>query len=180
MTLDNCYQLGNIIKAHGLAGEVQLYLDVDFPQEYENLESIFILLNNKLVPFFIESIQINATKALVAIEGINSREEAEELGNKPVYLPLSFLPKLPEDKYYYHEVAGYDFYDHGKLIGKVVNVIDLSAQPLLTIEVEGKEVLVPLQDDIVTKVDKEKMKIEARLPDGLLEIYLEDDGKDED
>lgn len=179
MKQDDCYLLGNVIKAHGLNGEIQVYFDVDFPDSYNNLESFFILMNNKLIPFFIETLQINSNKALIKLEGVESREESENLANKQVYLPLSFLPPLPNDKYYYHEIVGYDFYDQDDLIGKVENVITLSAQILLTVKVNEVEVLVPLQEGIIQKVDKENQIIVAILPDGLLDVYLNSDSEDE-
>ncbi len=175
MKQDDCYLLGNVIKAHGLSGEIQAYLDVDFPDSYEEMESVFILMNNKLVPFFIDTIQINNNKALIKFEGVDSREGAEDLSNKQIYLPLSFLPPLPEDKYYYHEIVGYDFYDDSNLLGKVENVITLSSQILLTVVVDNKEVLIPLQEGIIRKVDKKEAKIMANLPDGLLDVYLDSD-----
>ncbi|MGB3467591.1 MAG: ribosome maturation factor RimM [Cyclobacteriaceae bacterium] len=181
MKQDDCYLLGNVTKAHGLRGEIQLYLDVDTPDSYQELESIFILMNNKLVPFFIETLQINNNKALVKLEGVETREESEALAGKEVYLPLSFLPTLDDHQFYYHEIVGYDFSDKDEVIGKVESVITLSAQTLLTVRVGKDEVLVPLQDDIITEVDKSNQQIKAILPDGLLDIYLsEEDADNED
>lgn len=179
MKQEDCYLLGNVIKAHGLNGEIQVFLDVDFPDSYQDLESVFILMDNRLVPFFIETIQINDKKALVKLEGVESREASEQLANKPIYLPLSFLPNLPDDQYYYHEIIGYDFIDGEKQLGKIENVITLSAQVLLTVMVDSTEVLIPLQEGIIKKVDKTQQQIFGTLPDGLLDVYLEDNSSDE-
>jgi len=179
MKQDDCDLLGNVIKAHGLNGEIQAFLDADEPGSYTVLESIFILMNNKLIPFFIETIQINGNKALIKLEGVDSREASEDLANHQIYLPLSFLPELPADKYYYHEIVGYDFFDGENLLGQVENVITLSAQTLLTLNVEGTEVLVPLQEGIISKVDKQLQRIMANLPEGLLDVYLSNDSENE-
>lgn len=179
MKQEDCYLLGNVIKAHGLNGEVQAFLDVDFPDSYQNLESVFVLIDNKLIPFFIETIQINGKKALIKLEGIETREDSEQLANKALYLPLTFLPSLPEDQYYYHEIIGYDFFHEEKLLGKVENVITLSAQVLLTVIVDSNEVLIPLQDGIIQKVDKVQKQIFGNLPNGLLDVYLENKASDE-
>ena len=175
MKREDCYQLGNVIKAHGLNGEIQIYLDVDVPEEYEELESIFILQGTKLIPFFIDTLQINSNKALTKLEGVDRREDAEALAGKEVYLPLSALPELEEDQYYYHDIIGFDFYDNGKLLGIVENVIAFSAQTLLTVKVNNTEVLVPLQDEIIRSVDKAEQRVLANLPEGLLDIYLNED-----
>ena len=54
----DCYRLGAIAKLHSYKGEVSIFLDVDDLQEYKHLESVFVEYDNKLVPFFLESIQI--------------------------------------------------------------------------------------------------------------------------
>ena len=65
MREEDCYQLGEVIKTHGLKGEVSVLLDVDFPEEYSELESVFLQMEGNLVPFFIDSIQIHDKRALV-------------------------------------------------------------------------------------------------------------------
>ncbi|MFY0651051.1 MAG: 16S rRNA processing protein RimM [Cyclobacteriaceae bacterium] len=175
MRVEDCYQLGYVTKTHGLKGELQIFLDVDFPEQYKNLESMFVLRNNALVPFFLEYIQINGNKALLKIDEINDIEEARPLISSEVYLPLSFLPELENDQFYYHELIGFELLDGDKTIGTVKNVYDLPNQDLIEVDHNGKEVLVPLNDEVITKVDKQAMQVIAKLPDGLLEIYLSDE-----
>ena len=79
MQVDDCYQLGYVIKPHGLNGELQFLLDVDSPQEYSALESVFVLQGQQLVPFFIESIAVRGNKAIVALEEVESVDEARAL-----------------------------------------------------------------------------------------------------
>lgn len=173
MGFDDCYQLGNIIKTHGLRGEISIFLDVDNPEEYLELESVFVDLNGKLVPFFIESLHLQGDRAIVALEDVETVEDAKPLVGKELYLPLSRLPKLPEGKFYFHELIGFDFYDGAKLIGQVTNVYELPTQYLLHVDHQGTEVLIPAEDTILKKVDLQTRKIEADLPDGLLEVYLD-------
>ena len=58
MKVDNCYELGYVIKAHGLRGEVKAKFDVTDIREYEELESVYLLIEGKLIPFFVESFRI--------------------------------------------------------------------------------------------------------------------------
>lgn len=173
MGVDDCYQLGYVIKTHGLKGEIQVFLDVDVPQQYKNLESIFVLRNNSLVPFFLEYIQINGNKALVKIDEIDDIEMAKSLVSSEVYLPLSFLPELNKDQFYFHEIIGFDLLDGNTPIGKIKNVYTLSPQNLIEVDHQGIEVLVPLNDEVVKTVDKKAKKVIAELPDGLLDVYLD-------
>jgi len=174
MRVDDCYQLGYVTKTHGLKGEIQILLDVDIPEQYKNLESMFVLRNNTLVPFFLEHIHIQANKALVKIDEVDTIEEAKSFVSSEVYLPLSFLPALDDDQFYFHEIIGYELFDDEKLIGKIKNIYNLSPQDLIEVDYNGVEVLVPLNDHIIIKVDKKQSKVYAELPAGLLDIYLND------
>ena len=174
MNIDECYQLGYVIKKHGLKGEVNVLLDVDDPVQYTALESVFVEINQKLVPFFIESIQIKGNKALVRFEDINSVEQAEQLQSCALYLPLTLLPKLDDHRFYYHEIIGYQVVDQRLgAIGKVKDVYTSGKQDLLAIEFQSKEILVPVSDEVVGKVDRELATLAVTLPEGLLEIYLD-------
>lgn len=171
MKQDDCYQLGEVIKTHGLKGEVSILLDVDFPNEYQNLESVFLLQNGKLVPFFIESIQINANKAIVKFEDINTLEDASVLVKSGIFLPLSLLPELPNNGYYFHELIDCEVFENNAMIGHVKEVIDLNGNQLLSVVQNGKEVLIPMKEEILKKVDTKSRRIDVELPEGLLDLY---------
>ena len=82
MDKKNCFNLGYIARRVGNHGELGFVLDVDDGSRYNKLESIFIELNNSLVPFFIKRIQVKGCNATVSLEGIDSIERAEELLKK--------------------------------------------------------------------------------------------------
>jgi 16S rRNA processing protein RimM len=171
MKVDNCYQLGEVLKTHGLKGEVIIFLDSDFPDKYNELESMFLLQAGKLVPFFIESCQVQGTTARLKIEDIEDQDAAKSLVGLPVYLPLTLLDD--PDGYYYHELIGYDVMCEGSSLGKVTEIYDQERNPLFAFDHQGYEVLVPFQDQFLLEVNKEEKTIKLDLPDGYLEIYME-------
>lgn len=173
MTLSDCFQLGVITKAHGLHGEVQILIDSDEPENYKKLESVLLLINNELVPFFLKNWQLNGTKAIARFEEVDSLEKASKLPHTEVYLPDSLLPKLDDDQYYYHDLVGLHAFEEDKELGIVSNVYNLPGHDLLAVMVNDKEVLVPISDEVIRKVDISGQKILLQLPHGLLDIYLE-------
>jgi 16S rRNA processing protein RimM len=175
MTKDNCFELGKITKTHGLKGEVVLWLDVDFPEDYEDLESIFLDVKGELVPHFMESYRLSGNRAIVQFEDIDTFEKAEELVNLEAFLPLEELPELENDQFYYHEIIGFQIKDKnlGDL-GIVQTVHSMQAQDLLVMDYKGREVLIPVIPEIVLEADKEAKILNVNLPEGLLEVYLED------
>ncbi|MTI31379.1 ribosome maturation factor RimM [Xanthovirga aplysinae] len=175
MEKDACFELGYVLKTHGLNGSVSVFLDVDFPEEYENLESVFIEVNKKLIPFFVETIHIAKGKANIKFEDIDQIEKAEQLKGCKLFLPLELLPKLEEGQFYYHQVINYQVWDEQKgLLGKIQSIYEMPNQDLIAMDFQGKEALIPVSDEIIEKVDHEAKIMYVKLPEGLLDIYLED------
>ncbi len=170
MLQDDCYQLGEVIKTHGLNGEVSISLDVDFPEHYRKLESVFLRSEGKLVPFFVSNIQINGEKALVKFEDVDSIEQAKALVKSELFLPLTQLPKLAKGKFYFHDLIGCQVLEDEKLIGTVKDVYE-GANELMAVSRNENEVLIPLIDEVLVDVDIEAKIIVVSLPDGLLDLY---------
>ncbi len=173
MNKDACYLLGHITKTHGLKGEIKAFLDVDNLEEYRNLESVFVNINGKLIPFFISSIQIANTLAIIKFEDYDSIDEAQKIVGSELYLPLTELPELDSEGFYFHEIKGFTAIDiENKEIGIINDFFLNTGNDLFQILQGNKEILVPIQDQFIKKIDKENKIIQLDLPDGLLELYI--------
>lgn len=175
MQVDECYQLGYILKPHGLQGELDVFLDVDFPEDYQELESVFVELpgSGTLVPFFIEHISITPKKSVVKFEDIDTIEQAEGLIKASLYLPLNTLPELEDYQFYFHEIIGFTVQDKNEgPLGTVKDVYAANGQDLLAMDYKNREILIPISNEIVPRVDKAQKIIFTHLPEGLLDIYL--------
>ena len=173
-SIEKCFYFGKIIRTHGYKGGLKVALEVDEPQSYRELEMVFIELKKKLVPYFIENIHFEKNKANLKLEDIDTIEQAERLVNSNLFLPLELLPKLKGSKFYFHEIAGFSVEDdkHG-LLGTITRVIELPNNPLLSIDHEGKEILIPIADEIIRKVDRRTKTLYISAPEGLVELYLQ-------
>ncbi len=174
MRKDECFYLGKIAKKFSFKGEVLAYLDTDEPELYENLESVFVECNKHLVPFFIETSSLHKNDFLrVRFEDVTTEEEAEALLGNDLYLPLSMLPKLSGNKFYFHEVIGFEVEDQRLgVVGKIQSVNDSTAQPLFEVLNGAVEILIPMIDHFLVKIDRENKKVVMNLPEGLIEMYL--------
>ena len=175
MTKKDCFYLGKIAKKFSFKGEVLAYLDTDEPELYQNLESVLVDLDGQLVPFFIESAFLHKNDFLrIKFEDFTSEEQAESIIGTELYLPLNMLPKLEGNKFYYHEIIGFEVEDvnHG-YIGLLDHINDSSSQVLFVIDKDGTEILVPMIDPFIEKIDRENKKLYLKTPEGLLDIYLD-------
>lgn len=168
------YFLGKVTKTSGYLGNLMFFFDVDDINNYRELEAVFIEVHNELVPFAIQTITFkNNQTAYVTLEDIKTEEEAAVLVGSDLYLPLAFLPTLTGKRFYYHEIIGFDIIDatHGN-IGKVQSVIDQGPQAILSVLNKGKEILIPVSDHIIQKLDRKTKTINVDTPEGLIDLYL--------
>ncbi|WP_405200330.1 ribosome maturation factor RimM [Christiangramia sp. LLG6405-1] len=174
MTKEDCFYLGRIVAKFSFKGEVLIKLDTDEPELYTEMESVFVEYNENLVPFFIERSYLHKSTLLRAkIEDIDTEQDAEDMIGAELYLPLEQLPQLPDDKFYFHEIIGFDVIDqqHGN-IGTIVSINDTTAQALFEIDKDGKQILIPMNDEFIEKVDKKNKEIKVITPEGLVDLYL--------
>ncbi len=174
MQKEDCFYLGKIVSKYGFKGELLVKLDSDDPGQYEELESVFVSLGNNLIPFFIRRCQLHKTNLLrLALEDVSSEAAAERLMGAQLYLPLALLPELTGNQFYYHEVVGFRLVDqrHGD-VGEIKGVNDQAAQPLFMADKDGKEVLIPVNDNFIKKVDRQDRIIHIQTPEGLIDLYL--------
>ncbi len=172
---EDCFNLGSIARLHSFKGEVSIFLDVDEPEEFSQLESVFVEIDDILVPFFIDQIQIrNKGFAVVKFDGVNTEKKAKRLLKRKLYLPLDFLPELEEDEFYHFEIEGFKVHEatHGH-IGHVVKILEHKTNPMYEIEYQGKEILIPKQDRFFERIDWDEEILYLKAPEGLIEMYLE-------
>ncbi|MBP8155562.1 MAG: 16S rRNA processing protein RimM [Leadbetterella sp.] len=174
MQKSECFSLGKITKPHGLKGEVTIWLDVDVPENYIGLDALFLEIKGQLVPFIIEELQVRGKKSIVKFEDINTIEATEMIIDAEAYLPIKKLPKLKGKQFYYHEVIGYKIFDNTtqKDLGELKAIYESTGQDLFAVDINESEVLIPIVDDFLNSVDHATKQINVSLPDGLLDIYL--------
>lgn len=174
MKKEDCFYLGKIVSKFSFRGEVLIKLDTDEPESYLDMESVFIGYNKNLVPFFIERSSLHKSNLLrVKFEDVDTEEDADDLMKAEVFLPLTLLPKLEGNQFYYHEVIGFTMIDsiYGT-VGKVTGINDSTAQALFEVQNGKTQLLIPMNDEFIKKVDRVAQTILVTAPEGLIELYL--------
>lgn len=176
MNKQSCFELGYIAKPFGLKGQVSVVFDVDDLSNYKKLESVFVETNETLIPFFITDLKMDHQgRVTIHFEDVSDVEQAGELKGCKLFLPLDMLPESKGEDIYLHEYIGLQVIDEGKELGEIIDYNEASAQVILVMNYQSKEILFPLIDQIVTKIDKKANKLYVNLPEGLLDVYLNDE-----
>ena len=176
MKKEDCFYLGKIVKKYSFKGELLAKLDTDEPELYDDLEAVFIDLRGNLVPFFIKASQLHKSNLLrLKLEDVETEADADALLKTELYLPLDLLPKLDGDKFYFHEVIGFTVEDENYgMVGILAGINDSTAQSLFEIDRDGIEILIPMNDEFIVKVDRPNKTIILNTPEGLIDLYLEE------
>jgi 16S rRNA processing protein RimM len=167
------FKIGKLVATFGLKGELVLKHELGKKTSLKGLQAIFIEERKEsFLPWFIESTKIkNEEEIYIKLDGLNSREAALKLTPKEVWVKEEDFKKFAA-KSSPVNLLGFDVVENKKVLGTILEIIEQPHQLLCRIEISGKEVLIPLHEETLQKIDHKKRQVIVELPDGLLEIYL--------
>lgn len=165
-------EVGKIVNTHGLKGEVKIVPWTDSPDVFEELEYVTVKLKNEEKKLYISGIKYQKNNIIVKFSQINHIDEAEILKNAVVLAERDMLGELPEGVYYIADLIGLDVCDEeGHIIGCVTDVFSTGANDVYEVKREGqKNLLLPVIDEVVKKVDISAGKITVHMMEGLDEL----------
>lgn len=172
----DCVQLGYISKAHGVRGELKATFDVYDLQEYLRQPILWMAKPNEpLEEVKVLQLRPQSGKlAILKVEGVDSRDDADAWVGKQIFFPVEALPELPAGHFYYFQVIGFTVEDAQLgTLGTVRDFADGQANDILIMDYQEQEVLIPVTDAFVLRADFEQEIVYTNLPDGLLDMYLE-------
>jgi 16S rRNA processing protein RimM len=167
------FKIGKLVAIHGLKGELLLKHELGKKTSLKGLQAIFIEeKKDSFLPWFIESTKIKSEEEIyIKLEGIDTREGAMRISQKQVWLPEPDFKKFAA-RSAPASLLGYIIINEKKPLGEILELIEQPHQLLCRLEIKGKEVLIPLHEASLQKVDHKKKEVNVELPDGLLDIYL--------
>jgi len=170
MEIDSLFKIGWVLKPHGLKGEVTVMLENDSP-DISTLGAVFLEQDQRMVPYFIQTVSTQEKKAFVKFEDINSVEDAKKITKQSLYIEKSLRPKSGRGEFYDDEVIDFEVKDSVRgILGKVTGVMQAGPNRLLMLEHNNKEILIPVNGPFITAVNKSKKLVSVELPEGFLDI----------
>lgn len=173
--LMNFVQIGYTQKTHGVEGELRIHVEEEYIEDFLNAGALFIEVGGQKVPYFIEYIR-GAGDDICKLEEIATREEAQKVASKPIFLREEDLipendrpntPYAPE----YEFLEGFDAADEALgALGAIIRVDEYPHQEMAVVQYNGREVLIPLHKSFILSIDKENKKVVFQLPEGLTNL----------
>jgi 16S rRNA processing protein RimM len=171
MTYKSEILLGRITKVSGFEGAVTVKLEKNFYDNLPYMESVFLEIEGKPVPFFLAETEYSGGGTLkLTFEDYDSAEKVTEFKDCRVFLTTGFNEnsKTPD----IHNLTGYEVYSNEHdLLGSINEIIENPGQLLLNIRSpKNKEILIPFHEDFIIGIDNRKRIIVMDLPEGLIDL----------
>lgn len=170
---EDYFLIGTLARTHGYSGEFLLKINNLSFEDLEKMESVFIEFDGILVPFFISELTLRGDNSVtVRFDDIETQDQASEFVNCSVYSTSVIISEKSDTKALVNSFTGYRVIDKKLgLLGTITGFLDITDNPLFKIKKSGKEILLPVTDEFIMEVDKEKKTITVQTPEGLIDIY---------
>jgi 16S rRNA processing protein RimM len=167
------FKIGKFVSAFGVKGELVLKHNLGKKTSLKGLQALFVEERKEsFIPWFVQATRIKSSDEIyVQLADVATRETAIKLAQKEVWLTEADFKKFSA-KSSPINLLGYTIVEEGKPLGVILEVVEQPHQLLCRIQMEGKDVLIPLHEGTLLKVDKKARQVRVQLPEGLLEIYL--------
>jgi 16S rRNA processing protein RimM len=164
--------VGRVARAHGNKGQVIVNPETDFPAErFAEGNRLVVEHAGARSERRIASVRFHQGRPIIALEGVETMNDAEALAGAELKMPASALPPLPARTFYRHDLVGCDVRTKdGQTIGTVTDVEGSLERSRLVVAAKGGEVMVPMVEGICISVDPAGRTIVVDPPDGLLEL----------
>lgn len=174
--MDEPVIVARVARAHGIKGGLLLDVETDHAEAlFQPGRRLHVVGGSGTAPGAIAALTVvsardHSGRLLVVAEEVADRNAAESLRGAKVCVPRGELPDLEDGQYLLHDLVGMDVLEGARSLGRVTDVYDFPAGPMLAVDVDGRERLIPLNDDIVDGVDLDAGEVRVTLPAGLLDI----------
>lgn len=166
--------IGTIVNVHGVHGEVKVIPQTDDVTRFKKLKSVLLFGSGARRKTDVKGVKFSNKFVILKLDGINDRDAADRLRGIELQVERGDAIKLPEGRYFVGDLIGCTvFEDDGNELGRIKDVIFGAGSDIYDVDCgNGKNILIPVLDDVVLSVDIEGGIVKVKLPQGLREIYL--------
>ncbi len=156
--------VGFVRAPHGIDGELTVDPMTDFADRF--MPGSVLLAGD--AKYTVSRVRTHQKTLLLALDGIDTRNQADELRGKLLEVPEAALPHLEEDEYFRFDIVGINVVDeNGTALGKVEEVLETGANDVYIVRDADSEVLIPAIDSVVKEIDTRARRMVVELIPGL-------------
>jgi 16S rRNA processing protein RimM len=165
--------LGEILRPHGILGEVKMRVLTAYPERLSELKTVYLCTNPDGVKAYqhpVERVRMNQGYALIKLEGIRDRTEADTLRELYVMVKLEDAIPLEDGEFYLYQLIGLTVQTvDGETLGTLTEVLETGANDVYIVDSpQYGEVLIPATAETIIETNVNSGIVTVKLPDGLL------------
>ncbi|MCB8968298.1 MAG: 16S rRNA processing protein RimM [Ardenticatenaceae bacterium] len=159
--------IGQVLKPHGVRGEMRVIPHTDTPERFEWLETVYIGESNPQ-QVAVESVRFHKNWILLKLVGYDDRDAVESLRDAWLQVTEDEAVPLAEGEYFLFQVVGLQVYsDADEYLGKLVDVLETRANNVFVVNGPDGELLLPDIDEVVQEIDFDNGRMIVHLLPGL-------------
>jgi 16S rRNA processing protein RimM len=166
--------VGEVIRAHGLRGDVRVRALTDRPAErFGGLRDCVLwdAARDTRTACRVVHARVDGPDVFLRMEGIGSPEDAQALAGRLIAVEREQALPAPEGSFYPWQLEGAEVVTRdGRLVGRFRGIEPGAVQDCWVVDADGREVLVPAVPEIVVDVSVERRRVVIDPPEGLLEL----------
>lgn len=163
--------IGQIVRPHGVRGEVRADIHTDLPERFTWLKEIFLATDEDgadATTWAIEALRFHQGQVLLKLASIGDRDEAETLRGQWLLIPEDEAIPLEEGEYFLYQLVGLAVYtDENELLGELAEVLETGANNVFVVRGAGREWLLPDTDEVILEIDFDRGRMTVHLLPGL-------------
>ena len=155
----NFLKIGQLVKPHGVKGEIKVFPLTDNINRYKKLSTVFLLINNQYIKEEIISVKNTPKFVIIKFKNYNKKEDVEKLRNIYLFINREEGEPLGEGEYYTQDLIGCSFWYKNENLGTVINIINEGSCYIFVVKDINKEILFPFLNEYIEDIDIKNKKI---------------------
>jgi 16S rRNA processing protein RimM len=175
MTMEGCrwVPVGKVIRPHGVQGGVKIHPYGETLAWNKRGNKLYVGSPHagKHQQLTILALKSHGKCWICQFQELTDRDEAQKFVGEEVFVSEEFLPPTSEDEYYYYQLIGLTVVTReGEKLGSLREILETPAHDVYIVDGEdGREILIPAVDEIISQVDLQTGCVVVNLPEGLLD-----------
>lgn len=165
--------LGEIVRPHGVRGELKMRVLTDYPERITQLEAVYLATDpnaKRPARYIVSGLRMHQSDALLTLKQVEDRNQAEMLRGMYVMVDMRDAVPLEDDEVYLYQLIGMEVRTaEGESLGKITDVLETGANDVYIVQGDAYgEVLIPVTDETILSTDTDSGIVTVKLPEGLL------------
>jgi len=164
--------IGKTLKSHGTAGQLRLMIEERLMSYVQPGSFVFFDLDGSRVPFKVKGVE-EGQHFVISLEDVDGRQESDKLAGKECWVPLDHVKPRHQKSPRNIKAKWEDYTIHDERLGlsfPILRTEEFPQQLMAIVEANGKEMMIPLHDQLIVDIDKDQKIIRMEIPEGLLEL----------